>query len=178
MTMRTIDELELRPLRRGEGVLVTSLLRDVRSAMGVEAEAGTILEAQDYEIERVYLDDARARYVVGVRKGVDVPEEVAAGVGIRPLVGEPRLAHIQRMYVREAYRRQGLARLLVQDVLAAAQRLGYEGAYVETMERLHEARALYHSLGFQTLNAPRGLSGHGFAGCWLELKWSQQGPTS
>jgi ribosomal protein S18 acetylase RimI-like enzyme len=165
------ENLEIRALRRGEGVLVTDLLREVRSAMGVEAEAGTVLEPADYAIESVYLDQPKALYLAAFAPASAKPAQVVAGIGIAPLPGEPSLAHIQRMYVRETFRRQGLARRLAKNAIASAKTLGYAGVYVETMERLHEARALYRSFGFISLAGPRGQSGHGFAGCWMEIRF-------
>jgi carbonic anhydrase len=45
--------------------------------------------------------------------------------------------------------------LLAQAMLAEARRLGYLRVVLDTLPSMHEARALYQSLGFQPTNAYR-----------------------
>lgn len=56
---------------------------------------------------------------------------------------------IVRMSVAVGWRRQGIAYLLVQELLASAQRSGFRNIVVETNDDWHGAIQLYQSCGFQ-----------------------------
>ena len=56
---------------------------------------------------------------------------------------------IVRMSVAAGWRRQGIAYLLVQELLTSAQRSGFRNILVETNDDWHGAIQLYQSCGFQ-----------------------------
>ena len=61
---------------------------------------------------------------------------------------DEQTAELKRMYVRVAYRRQGLARLLLDAVEERARRLGYRQLILETGVLQPQAMALYASHGY------------------------------
>jgi putative acetyltransferase len=72
---------------------------------------------------------------------------LAAGcVALRPM--EEGACEMKRMYVRPAYRQQGLGRLLGQAVIDEAKVAGYRLIRLDTKDSLTTARRLYTSLGF------------------------------
>ncbi len=62
---------------------------------------------------------------------------------IRPTVGE-----IKRMYVRPAYRRQGVGRALVEETVKQARAIGYNALFLDSSRFMHAAHALYEDCGF------------------------------
>lgn len=73
----------------------------------------------------------------------------AACIALRPLAIEGE-AELKRLYVRPAYRGQGIARMLVQRGIADARTIGYRILRLDTLPpRMSEADALYRSFGFQ-----------------------------
>lgn len=58
---------------------------------------------------------------------------------------------MKRLYVRPAFRRFGLGRVLVQALLDEAQRAGYSDVLLDTMDDMEAARELYASLGFEEI---------------------------
>jgi ribosomal-protein-alanine N-acetyltransferase len=56
--------------------------------------------------------------------------------------------HINSLAVDETFRRRGLARRLLQHVLAEARRSGAKSATLEVRQSNHAARLLYEGLGF------------------------------
>jgi putative acetyltransferase len=74
-----------------------------------------------------------------------------AGCGaFRPLP-EADLANsceMKRLYVRRAYRRFGLGRMLAEQLIERAREAGYSQMYLDTLDDMESARELYATLGF------------------------------
>lgn len=75
---------------------------------------------------------------------------LAGCCALRPLdnADYPNAAEMKRLYVRPAFRGQGLGRELAQSTLDAARQLGYGHVLLDTLDDMESARALYAELGF------------------------------
>jgi putative acetyltransferase len=58
---------------------------------------------------------------------------------------------MKRLYVRPAFRRFGLGRVVAQALLDEAQRAGYSEVLLDTLSDMEAARGLYASLGFEEI---------------------------
>lgn len=75
-----------------------------------------------------------------------------AGCGaFRPLAesDHANACEMKRLYVRPAFRRFGLGRLLAQTLMDEARRGGYSAILLDTLDDMEAARELYASLGFE-----------------------------
>ncbi len=79
-----------------------------------------------------------------------VEGELAGCCALRPIddVDVANAAEMKRLYVRPAFRRFGLGRLLAEAVLDAARQMGYSTVLLDTLDDMEAARALYEELGF------------------------------
>jgi GNAT superfamily N-acetyltransferase len=72
------------------------------------------------------------------------------------------VCELKRLYVSPLYRRVGLGKSLVEQLLAAARILGYKKIRLETLDFMVEAIRLYKSLGFVRTPEFTGAEGRGY----------------
>ena len=61
------------------------------------------------------------------------------------------LAEMKRLFVRKAFRRFGLGRMLAEAILDAARMAGYSTVLLDTLDDMEAARTLYEDLGFDEI---------------------------
>jgi ribosomal protein S18 acetylase RimI-like enzyme len=82
-----------------------------------------------------------------------VDDEVAGCGALRPLpdADYANACEMKRLYVRPAFRRFGLGRLLAQALLDRGIQAGYSNLLLDTLDDMEAARGLYTSLGFEEI---------------------------
>ncbi|MEO8121636.1 MAG: GNAT family N-acetyltransferase [Rhodoferax sp.] len=78
-----------------------------------------------------------------------------AGCGAYVAAVHTGIAEIKRVYVRDSFRRQGLARALTQALINQARLSGYQTAAICTWPHNTLALALYQELGFVPIDSFR-----------------------
>ena len=82
-----------------------------------------------------------------------VDGEPAGCVGMRPLPDSDHVnaCEMKRLFVRRAFRRFGLGRLLTQQLMDLATQAGHSCMLLDTLDDMEAARGLYTSLGFEEI---------------------------
>jgi putative acetyltransferase len=107
---------------------------------------------QDFESELAELpgDYAAPR---GALLLATVDGEIAGCGALRPLpdVDHVNACEMKRLYVRPAFRRFGIGRVLAQALMDRGLEAGYSNLLLDTLDDMEAARGLYASLGFEEI---------------------------
>lgn len=137
--------LRLRRVRGGAELdTVRSLFEEYQRAIGMD------LCFQGFAGELAGLPGAYASPRGRLYVGYEAAEPVCCGA-LRPIADDT--CEMKRLYVREAARGCGYGRRLAARLIADARAIGYRRMVLDTLARMHGARALYRSLGFVAIAA-------------------------
>ena len=74
-------------------------------------------------------------------------EEVSGCVAVRKF--DTNICEMKRLYVRPQYRGYKIGKMLAEEIIDEAIKLGYSTMLLDTLAHLKKAMALYQSLGFR-----------------------------
>lgn len=122
---------------------VRLVLRDYAASLDVD------LGFQGFEDELAGLPGVYAP-PAGLMLLATVDGAVAGSGAFRPLpdADYPNACEMKRLFVRPAFRRFGLGRILAQALMDRATEAGYSSMLLDTLDDMEAARGLYESLGF------------------------------
>jgi GNAT superfamily N-acetyltransferase len=127
----------------------------VETPVGEVIASGLIAEL-DAELQQRYpgesingIDAGEFRAAGGYFVVARASSEYGGCGAFRPL--NASTVEIKRMFVRQKFRRQGTARLILQALEAQAKRRGYTYCVLETAIRQPEAIALYRRAGYSEI---------------------------
>ncbi|MEK8053233.1 GNAT family N-acetyltransferase [Ideonella sp. DXS22W] len=119
------------------------LFREYAQQLGID------LCFQNFDAELAALPGAYAPPQGGLLLAY-VDGELAACGAFRPItdVDYANACEMKRLYVRRAFRRFGLGRLMAQALIDRATESGYSCMLLDTLDDMEAARGLYETLGF------------------------------
>jgi GNAT superfamily N-acetyltransferase len=91
-----------------------------------------------------------ALYAAFARSAQDAPGQssAVAGLNLDPFLDDPGICRLRRVYVRSAWRNQGVGRALIAFILADARRHFHS---IRLRAENHDAARLYERLGFKPI---------------------------
>ena len=119
------------------------ILREYAASLDVD------LDFQGFDAELDGLPGAYAR-PGGLLLLASVDGAIAGSGAFRPLpeADYPNACEMKRLFVRPAFRRFGLGRIVAQALMDRATEAGYSSMLLDTLDDMEAARGLYESLGF------------------------------
>jgi len=98
------------------------------------------------------LPDKRSYFVVTNNEG-----QLLGGCGIAEFGGFTSCAELQKLYLTDAAKGNGISKFLVQTVEDFARKAGYQRIYLETHTNLEIAIRLYEKIGFRQIDRPKSV---------------------
>ena len=156
-----VDDFVIRPIVPADNAAVAAIIQTVMPEFGASGPGFALHDPEVNNMHAAY-QGARARYFVIEHEG-----KVVGGGGFAPLTGGAAdVCEVQKMYFYRHIRGKGLGQRLLAHVLAEAALSGYKRCYLETLETMTAARALYTKQGFLPLRGPLGTTGHHGCDAW------------
>ncbi|RME97796.1 MAG: GNAT family N-acetyltransferase [Bacteroidetes bacterium] len=148
----------LRPIQATDNSVVAHIIRQVMTEFACVGDGYSIHDPEVDQMHEAYKGPQRAFYVIE-----QVGQVLGCG-GFGPLSGgDSDTCELKKMYFLPALRGAGWGRRMLQHCMDEARKMGYQRMYLETVNRMVAANALYQSFGFEPLARPMGATGHG--GC-------------
>ena len=79
-------------------------------------------------------------------------DEVAGCIALTKMK-EPGACEMKRLYVKPAFRKNKIGRILIEELLSSAKARNYERMRLDTFEKLQPAVHLYKQYGFKNISA-------------------------
>ena len=148
----------IRPILPSDNPQVEKLIVSVMSDFGCVGEG---YSSSDPEVKSMYeaYKIPRAKFYV-----IECEGKIYGCGGLAPLEdGDPQVCELRKMYFYNEIRGYGFGRRLLQICIDDAHAFGFRKMYLETVERMNQARKLYLGFGFQPIDHSMGHTGH--SGC-------------
>lgn len=146
----------IRPIERRDRAAVAALIRTVMPEFGAKGPGFAILDPEVDDMFGAYAG-ARAGYFVVVRDD----GTVCGGGGYARLAGgDAGTCELRKMYFLPELRGLGVGQKLLELCIAGARKARFRTMYLETLENMTRARALYEKNGFRRLRRAMGATGH------------------
>lgn len=145
----------IRPIEPRDDAAVAAVIRRVMPEFGADGPGFAIHDAEVDAMHAAYGRPRSAYYVV------EIGGAVAGGGGVAPLEGgDADVCELRKMYFLPEARGIGAGDAMMRLCLDAARRFDFRRCYLETLEGMDAAQALYRRSGFVTLPEPMGGTGH------------------
>ena len=157
-----MKDFKVRPIAAKDDGAVADIIRTVMPEFGCSGPGFAI---QDAEVDAMFSSygQSGSAYFVIEHEG-----KILGGGGIAPLIGGDGLTcELRKMYFLPELRGKGLGQQLMDHCLTAAVQNEFKLCYLETMQAMTQARALYVRNGFEPLSAPLGATGHFSCDSWF-----------
>ena len=152
----------LREIEPKDNAEIAVVIRKIFIELGIP-KIGTAYE--DIALDQMFetYDIPNAAYFVIELNGI-----ILGGAGIMQLQNATEgICELQKMYFSQEIRQKGFGAKMINTCLNKAKEFGYKKCYLETIPFMESARKLYTKVGFESLTAPMGDTGHYSCSMWM-----------
>lgn len=162
--VRKAQELGMYVVRKIEpkdNKTMSKICRDVMLSFGVNGCNSSAADPEMDSLCEAYRKKG-AEYWVLEKDG-----KIVGGGGFMQLKGaDTTVCELQKMYFIDEVRGKGLGGRMLAMLIERMRACGYKACYLETVESMSKAHALYEAFGFDRLKSPMGSTGHTVCNIW------------
>ena len=141
-------DMTFEPIAPRHDAAMAGIVRDALKAHGLDIPGTAYFDASLDRLSAYYDRPGRC-YRVLLRDGA-----VIGGVGVAEFGGFPDCCELQKLYLDETARGQGLGYEMIRHIEEQARSLGYRRIYLETHTNLRAAIHEYERSGYRRLDRP------------------------
>lgn len=149
-----ISNVDFRPIQESDDPQVKEIILKSLEEYGANREGFAAKDPELDSLSQFY------KNIDGVYFVVEDNKRVLGGAGIAPLKGDSKVWELQKMYLDSDSRGRGLGKLLMTKCIDEARKRKILSLYIETLDSMKEANALYLKFGFVQIEKPLGNTGH------------------
>ena len=141
----------VRPIIKADDPLIEKIIKTNLKEFHLDIPGTVYFDPEVEHLSEYYnsLRDKR-RYFIAV----DNEENVIGGVGVAEFPGFEDCAELQKIYLINEARGNGMGKHLMKVAEEFARKAGYKRMYLETHTNLKTAIRMYEKIGFQQINRP------------------------
>ena len=143
-------DYKLRPIQEKDNAPVAGLIRSNLKQHGLDIPGTAYF---DPHIDRFY-DFYAGRTGCGYYVLVDSADKVVGGIGFDTIDKASCVAELQKMYLDDSVKGQGLGYVLIRFVEEKMQEAGIKVSYLETHTNLRAAIHIYEKMGYHAVEPP------------------------
>jgi putative acetyltransferase len=145
----------IRQIKPEDNPHIATLIRSTLEELNYAIDGTVYTDPLTDSMFEYYQDPKRIYYVV------EMNDEIIGGSGIAPIENQDKnYCELQKMYLKKEARGLGIGAELMKLCLDFAKESGYELAYLETFDGMHDAQRLYKKSGFDYIDHALGDTGH------------------
>ncbi|MCB0478822.1 MAG: GNAT family N-acetyltransferase [Crocinitomicaceae bacterium] len=150
----SISSIEIRQIQKSDDPKIKEIILNSLEEYGANREG---FAAKDPELESLtdFYHKIGGIYFIATEKG-----ELIGGAGIAPLKGDASVWELQKMYLKRSARGKGVGKKLIESCIQNAMSRKLDFLYIETLDSMKEANAMYQKYGFKKIDSPIGNTGH------------------
>lgn len=141
----------IRPIESADNPKIAKIIRDNLEYFHLDIPGTAYFDKELNSLSKYYnaLPEKRRYFIV-----TDDDNTVIGGVGIAEFNGFENCAEIQKLYLSDVAKGNGLGKKLMQTAEEWARSVGYRNLYLETHTNLSVALKLYEKMGFHQIDKP------------------------
>jgi len=146
----------IRPIVPEDNMALTEIIINSLLEFGASGDGFACNDPETQAMFEAYQEQGRKYFTLFKAETM----EVVGGGGVAPLKGSKEICEFVKMYYVPEVRGLGLGRKMLELCIEEAREMGYKQMYLETLEHMHTARALYEKYEFKQIKSPLGCTGH------------------
>ena len=149
-----MKQMKIRHIEKKDDSAIARIIRENLEKYHLDIPGTAYYDPELDHLSQYYVKKSqeRAYFIAETEAG-----EVMGGIGMELFAGFTRCGEIQKLYVSEKWKRQGLGQRLLEKIEAYAKGEGLERLYLETHSNLQEAVRLYERNGYQKIERPEAV---------------------
>jgi len=149
-----LQNMTFRQIKPADDTAVAELIRRNLKAHGLDIPGTVYFDENLYHLSDYYYAEPKKRVYFVL---VDDEDQVMGGVGIAEFQGIEDCAELQKLYLDDRVKGQGLSYNMIEKAEAAALECGYKRIYLETHDHLGTAIHLYEKCGYTEIDRPESV---------------------